>query len=208
MDTSHIFSGRKVGLKSSDGDKLSISLEIANMSETIKNVIEDAGQTEEIDLITVNTKSIERFVKYYEYHLTYPYPEGYRDKLRMDQVIDFDKELCNIPSKELFELAITADYLGCEDLKILTCITMANKIKEIGQPNLPGDPVQRIRDYLGIENDFTPEEEERLRKENKWVFINYLAEEDDNQNTEEKITEVGDDNQDAEAKNDRTEDDE
>lgn len=208
MDTSHIFSGRKVDLKSSDGDKLSISLEIANMSETIKNVIEDAGQTEEIDLITVNTKSIERFVKYYEYHLTYPYPEGYRDKLRMDQVIDFDKELCNIPDKELFELAIAADYLGCEDLKILTCITMANKIKEIGQPNLPGDPVQRIRDYLGIENDFTPEEEEKLRKENKWVFINYLAEEDDNQNTEEKITEVGDDNQDAEAKNDRTEDDE
>ena len=191
---SSIFSGKTVAIKTSDGFELSVPFEIAKMSETIKNVIEDAGEEHPIDLITVNKKAAERFVKYYEYHLTHPYPEGYRDKLRMDQVIDFDKELCDIPHNELFELTIASDYLGAEDLKILACITIANKIKEIGQPNLPGDPVQRIRDYLGIENDFTPDEEERLRKENKWVFLNYLAEEEDNQDTEEKneekITEV------------------
>ena len=55
-----------------------------------------------------------------------------------------------------------ANYLNVKGLLDLTCQTMADMIK--------GETPEQIRAIFNIVNDFTPEEEEEVRRENAWAF--------------------------------------
>ena len=59
-----------------------------------------------------------------------------------------------------FFLIQAANFLEIKDLLDLTCKTVANMIK--------GKSPEEIRVTFNIKNDFTPEEEEQVRKENEW----------------------------------------
>jgi len=55
-----------------------------------------------------------------------------------------------------------ANYLDIKGLLDLTCQSVADMIKS--------KSVEEIRKIFNIKNDFTPEEEEAIRKENEWAF--------------------------------------
>ena len=55
-----------------------------------------------------------------------------------------------------------ADYLDIKSLSDLTCQTVADMMK--------GKTAEEIRKTLNIKNDLTPEEEEEIRRENRWIF--------------------------------------
>lgn len=55
-----------------------------------------------------------------------------------------------------------ANYLNIKALLDLTCQTVADMIK--------GKTPEEIRTTFNIKNDFTPEEEEEVRRENQWAF--------------------------------------
>lgn len=55
-----------------------------------------------------------------------------------------------------------ANYLNIKNLLDLTCQTVADMIK--------GKTPEEIRTTFNIKNDFTPEEEEEVRRENQWAF--------------------------------------
>lgn len=55
-----------------------------------------------------------------------------------------------------------ANYLNIKNLLDLTCQTVADMIK--------GKTPEEIRKTFNIKNDFTPEEEEEVRRENQWAF--------------------------------------
>jgi S-phase kinase-associated protein 1 len=55
-----------------------------------------------------------------------------------------------------------ANYLDIKGLLDLICKTVADMMK--------GKSVEEIRKMFNIKNDFTPEEEEEVRKENQWAF--------------------------------------
>ncbi|WMV51642.1 hypothetical protein MTR67_045027 [Solanum verrucosum] len=60
------------------------------------------------------------------------------------------------------ELVEAANYLNIKSLLDLTCQTVADMIK--------GKTPEEIRKTFNIKNDFTPEEEEEVRRENAWAF--------------------------------------
>jgi S-phase kinase-associated protein 1 len=55
-----------------------------------------------------------------------------------------------------------ANYLDIKALLDLTCQTVADMMK--------GKTPDQIRATFNIKNDYTPEEEEEVRRENQWAF--------------------------------------
>lgn len=80
---------------------------------------------------------------------------------RMDVAHVFYVPICD--TLVLFSFSIqAANYLNIKGLLDLACQTVADMIK--------GKTPEEIRKTFNIKNDFTPEEEEEIRRENQWAF--------------------------------------
>ncbi|KAJ3023843.1 hypothetical protein HKX48_000531 [Thoreauomyces humboldtii] len=153
-----------VKLTSSDGQEVSVAKEIACQSVLIKNMLEDVGDSDDqpIPLPNVSGPILAKVIEYATHHKDDP-PQPAEDevKLRSSEDIDeWDREFTNVDQGTLFELILAANYLDMKTLLDLGCKTVANMIK--------GKSVEEIRKTFNIQNDFTPEEEEQIRKENEW----------------------------------------
>jgi len=149
-------------VESSNNKVIEIPQEIASMSVTIKHMLEDIGDSDTpIPLPNVNGYILEKVIEYSRYHHEHPsLPSEEKDEKRTDDIIPWDKEFCKVDQPTLFELILAANYLDIKPLLDVTCKTVANMIK--------GKTPEEIRKTFNIKNDFTPEEEEAIRKENEW----------------------------------------
>jgi len=154
-----------VKLQSSDEQEFEVEKSVAEMSVTIKNMLEDMGEgmvEAPIPLPNVTGKILAKVVEYCKYHLEHPTPasEEKKDDKKTDDIQPWDADFCKVDQATLFELILAANYLDIKPLLDLTCKTVANMIK--------GKTPEEIRKTFNIKNDFTPEEEEQVRKENEW----------------------------------------
>lgn len=184
---------QKVKLASSDGQEFTVKLSVANMSITLKNMLEDIPESESaVPLPNVTGKILEKVIVFCQYHIDHPSAESEKkdERARIDEPIQpWDQTFCKVEISVLFELILAANYLDIKSLLDVTCKTVANMIK--------GKTPEEIRTAFNIKNDFTPyvhhltftftctftflnqsftyqphphfrEEEEIVRKENEW----------------------------------------
>ncbi|KAI8807336.1 Skp1 family, dimerization domain-containing protein [Cladochytrium replicatum] len=156
---------KTVRLTSSDGQDFNVVSEIANQSVLIKNMLEDIGDNADdnpIPLPNVSASILQKVIDYATYHKDDPPMPADEDSKpkSSDDIEDWDREFMNVDQGTLFELILAANYLDMKALLDLGCKTVANMIK--------GKTVEEIRKIFNIVNDFTPEEEEQIRKENEW----------------------------------------
>jgi len=123
----------------------------------------DTGTDEMIPLPNVNGKILAKVIEYCRYHVE-AVRKGADDKplKSEDDVKAWDAEFVKVDQATLFDLILAANYLNIKGLLDLTCQTVANMIK--------GKTPEEIRKTFNIKNDFTPEEEEEVRRENQWAF--------------------------------------
>jgi S-phase kinase-associated protein 1 len=95
--------------------------------------------------------------------LTMPETEVVFSLLTKDDITEWDGTFIKVENEDLFEIILAANYLDIKPLLDLGCKTVANMIR--------GKTPEQIREMFNIENDFTPEEEEQIRRENEWVRI-------------------------------------
>lgn len=155
-----------IKLQSSDGEIFEVDVEIAKQSVTIKTMLEDLGMDEDDDdaipLPNVNAAILKKVIQWCTHHKDDPPPpedEENREK-RTDDLSPYDIEFLKVDQGTLFELILAANYLDINGLLDATCKTVANMIK--------GKTPEEIRKTFNIKNDFTPAEEEQVRKENSW----------------------------------------
>jgi len=74
---------------------------------------------------------------------------------------EWDREFMQVDQESLFEIILAANYMDISALLDLGCRTVANMIK--------GKTAEEIRKTFNIQNDFTPEEEDQIRRENEWA---------------------------------------
>ncbi|XP_030949595.1 SKP1-like protein 1 [Quercus lobata] len=73
-----------------------------------------------------------------------------------------DSDMADGKNEYSTSIFLAANYLNIKGLLDLTCKTVADMMK--------GKTPQEIRDTFHIKNDYTPEEEEEVRRENQWAF--------------------------------------
>jgi len=152
----------KVHLRSSDEQMFEVDEEVAFESLTVRNMIEDTGTEAPIPLPNVSSKILAKIVEYCKFHVETKATSSDKPSKLDDDLKAWDTEFVNVEQSTLFELILAANYLNIKSLLDLTCEAVANQIK--------GKTPEEIRKLFGIKNDFTPEEEEEVRKENHWAF--------------------------------------
>ncbi|GMP44652.1 hypothetical protein CsSME_00013490 [Camellia sinensis var. sinensis] len=154
-------STRKIILKSSDGETFEVDEVVALESQTIKHMIEDDCADNGIPLPNVTSKILSKVIEYCKKHVETPKSEDRATGVE-DELKTFDIEFVKVDQGTLFDLILAANYLNIKSLLDLTCQTVADMIK--------GKTPEEIRKTFNIQNDFTPEEEEEVRRENQWAF--------------------------------------
>jgi len=149
---------KKITLKSSDGETFKISKMVALESQVIKHMIEEDCANDAIPLQDVTANILEMVIEYCKKHVDASSDE----KPSEEDLENWDAEFVKVDQGTLFELILAANYLEIKSLLDLTCQTVADMIK--------GKTPEEIRETFNIENDFTPQEEEDVRRENQWAF--------------------------------------
>ncbi|KAI0009446.1 Skp1 family, dimerization domain-containing protein [Xylariaceae sp. FL0662B] len=144
-------------LHSRDGVIIPISQQAAEKSVLIKDMTEDLGEIvmdEPIPILEVDGEILTKVVAWCEHHQSdLPSPQD---------MSDWDKKFFEVEQETLFGLILAANYLDIRPLLDMGTKTVAGMIK--------GKSTEEIRTIFGIKNDFTPEDEERIRRDNEWAL--------------------------------------
>jgi S-phase kinase-associated protein 1 len=127
-------------------------------------MIEDGGTDEEYPLPNVKSAILTKVIEYCNHHKDNPSEEITKPlrsaNLAECNVSEWDIEFVNMEKEILFELILAANYMDIKPLLELCCAKVASMLR--------GKTVEQIRQEFNIVNDFTPEEEARVREENRW----------------------------------------
>ncbi|DAZ95068.1 TPA: hypothetical protein N0F65_002962 [Lagenidium giganteum] len=162
-------STRTVKLISMDGETFEVPQEVASMSQLVKTLLSDdadadSGEAQEVPLPNVRGSVLAKVVEFCQHHHNNPMKEIEKPLRSNDLKTAVSEWDCNFVTLEdhalLFELILAANYMDIKSLLNLTCAKVATMIR--------GKTPQEIRATFGVTEEFTPEEEQRIRDENKW----------------------------------------
>ena len=183
-------------LVSSDETRFEVSNKLAMMSDTINHMLEDIKacggmSTVEIPLPNVSKDILAKVILFCTHYVdAVPSTAGDGDgkvkvkvaaaaaavptaeSAKRANVKDFakrtkiemtpwDLEFCDVPQETLLKLIAAANYLHIDKLLNVVCQSFASLIE--------GKTPEQIRQQFHLKNDFTPEEQEQIAKQNPWM---------------------------------------
>lgn len=155
---------KTIVLKTSDGDTFEVDESVAVQSQTIAHLIEDDCVKNEVPVPNVTSRILVKVLEYCQRHVVGDDDGG--GALTEEEKADlkkWDAEFVNTDQSTIFEMILASNYLNVKSLLDLLCQTIADQIAACNSAD-------EIREKFQIENDFTPEEEEAVRRENEWAF--------------------------------------
>jgi len=157
-----------VKLQSSDGNTHEVAKAVAERSVLIKNLLGDLPDVdlsaEPIPIPSVNDTVLKKVLEWCEYHRGDPPSNDDDDsdnRKKSTDISEWDQKFMAVDQELLFEIILAANYLDIKPLLDVGCKTVANMIK--------GKSPEEIRKTFNIQNDFTPEEEDQIKRENEWA---------------------------------------
>ncbi|KAL4788013.1 E3 ubiquitin ligase complex SCF subunit sconC [Aspergillus varians] len=152
-------------LVSSDEKPMQVARDVAERSILIKNLLDDLGDPngEPIPIPNVTENVLNKVLEWCHHHRSDP-PSSTDDddsRRKTTDIEEWDQKFMQVDQEMLFEIILAANYLDIKPLLDIGCKTVANMIK--------GKSPEEIRKTFNIQNDFTPEEEDQIRRENEWA---------------------------------------
>lgn len=155
-------------LATNDHAIIEVERQVAERSIVVKHMLEDIGEEavgkEPIPLPNVNEAVLRKVLEWCEHHKNDPATTGEDEndsRKKTTDIEEWDQKFMQVDQEMLFEIILAANYLDIKLLLDVGCKTVANMIK--------GKSPEEIRKTFNITNDFTPEEEEQIRRENEWA---------------------------------------
>lgn len=160
-------STHKVIIISSDGERFPVEPKVAEKSVLIKNMIRDLnpdGLQEDFEIPTPNVRAnvMNKVLEWCTHHKDTAFSDDDDDDARRASPVDeWDKNFLKVDQEMLYEIITAANYLNIRPLLDSGCKVVAEMIRNKSP--------QELRKIFNIVNDFTPEEELALKKENEWA---------------------------------------
>ncbi|KAF7298037.1 FAD-binding protein [Mycena chlorophos] len=186
----------QVLLVTSDNEQFTAEKEVVERSVLIRNMLEDVGESDQpIPLPNVSSSVLKKACEHASFSFIAaqssvvtksvgcrylaskhceliaikgePLPQPDADqsqdetRKRTTDISEWDQKFITVDQEMLFEIILAANYLDIKQLLDVGCKTVANMIK--------GKTPEEIRKLFNIVNDFTPEEEAQIKKENEWA---------------------------------------
>lgn len=157
----------KVIIISSDDEKFPVDLKVAEKSVLIKNMVNDLnpdGLTEDFEVPTPNVRAIvlSKVLEWCEHHKNTVFSDDEDDDVKKSEPVDeWDRTFLKVDQEMLYEIMLAANYLNIRPLLDSGCKTVAEMIR--------GKSPEELRKIFNIVNDFSPEEEAAIRRENEWA---------------------------------------
>jgi len=176
---------REVILVSSDDYEFKLPEKVAYLSGLVKSTLggtnnddgdDDDGASEDEDdsngespvipLKNVSGDHLADVVKFMKFYATNPMPEIEKPIFSAEKFVenlgdDFYRDFTNKDQDYIFDMVAAANFMDVAPLLDLMCASVAALLK--------GKTPEQIKETFGIEADFTPEEEEKVAKENPWL---------------------------------------
>ncbi|KAI1175870.1 E3 ubiquitin ligase complex SCF subunit scon-3 [Nemania sp. FL0916] len=156
-----------IALASNDNHIITVEKAVIERSMLIKNMLEDLGpgaEGETVPIPNVSESVLRKVIEWCEHHRNDP-PSTNDDesdnRKKTTDIDEWDQKFMQVDQEMLFEIILASNYLDIKPLLDVGCKTVANMIK--------GKSPEEIRKTFNITNDFTPEEEEQIRRENEWA---------------------------------------
>jgi len=143
-----------INLESSDGQVIEATRDAANMSGFLNGLDDEAGKVP-VPVLQVTADTLIKVLEYCEYHC-----KTERQDISEMEIRDWNEKFMDIDDEMVFNLIPAANFLAIKGLLDLSCKKVRDKIR--------GKTPEEIRTRFNIKNDFTPEEEEEVRRENAW----------------------------------------
>ncbi|KAI9746412.1 MAG: hypothetical protein M1818_000125 [Claussenomyces sp. TS43310] len=156
-----------ITLVSNDGTPISVDKQVAMRSMLISNMMDDLGESvgnTEVPIPNVNETVLKKVIEWCEHHKGDPIATADDDsdsRKKTTDIEEWDQKFMQVDQEMLFEIILASNYLDIKPLLDVGCKTVANMIK--------GKSPEEIRKTFNITNDFTPEEEDQIRRENEWA---------------------------------------
>jgi len=160
-------SSAKIRLATSDNQVVEVDRDVAERSMLIKNLLTDIpydDSSEAIPIPNVTEAVLRKVIEWCEHHKNDPPATDDDDsdnRKKVTDISDWDQKYMAVDQELLFEIILAANYLDIKALLDVGCKTVANMIK--------GKSPEEIRKQFNIQNDFTPDEEDQIRRENEWA---------------------------------------
>ncbi|CAL5062262.1 unnamed protein product [Urochloa decumbens] len=174
-----------ITLISSDNERFEVAEAAATLSQTIRHMIEDGCTDGGVPLPNVTGKVLAMVIEYCNKHAPAATAsaeaaagegsssssaaagaaEGSSSSATVpstEELKSFDDAFVDVEFPALFDLILAANYLDIKGLLDIASQKVADSIKD--------KTPEQIREIFNIKNDFTPEEEEEVRRENQWAF--------------------------------------
>ncbi|KIK63416.1 hypothetical protein GYMLUDRAFT_163098 [Collybiopsis luxurians FD-317 M1] len=146
-------------LLSSDGEYIMAAKDVITRSVMIRYMLEDVGERDEpIPLPNVSGAVLRKVLEYCEHYRGEALGDIEDDDTRRKEIEmnEWDEKFISVNKETLFKIISAANYLDIKPLLELGCKAIALTIK--------GMSTKEMRQFFGVVNDFTPEEEVSIRE--------------------------------------------
>ena len=138
---------------------------LAVMPQSIRHITEDNSSKGIIPEPNISPKIFLKAIEYCNKHVAADIsnPRKSNEELKkLEELNKWDEKFLDIDLASLYEIILAANYLN---IKGLLNVAWKKVFNMIG-----GKSPEEIRWIFDIGKDFTPEEEEKIRRENEWAF--------------------------------------
>lgn len=150
---------------SSDQETFSIDAKVASSSSRfIASLLEDHDETDIKIPVELDSSVLVLAIEYMNHHRDEKAERIEKPMIKPFKSLvskwDYDF-ISKVPDKELESVIMCANYLDIPNMLELVCANFVSRIKD--------KTPEEIREMFDIVNDLTPEEEQRIKEENKWI---------------------------------------